>query len=132
MIRFARKAMNSLWIIRFGAALSTLYGFWFVFNLNEYTPWQIRTYNGIKCTLLGHLALWLVTLNIRGNTRFAIAALLLLSTFVLFFLWWNLHLAVAVAATSGVAWIVLQVFRGKRLGHRSILAPDGRGTHRSI
>jgi hypothetical protein len=107
------KRPHSKQIIRLFAAFSTLYGFWFVYHMDIYIPWQTRIIRGIELTLLGHFGLWLATLNTRGKIRLVIATILLPSIIGIFFLWWNLHLAVAIGALGYMSWVMFQIIKGK-------------------
>lgn len=109
--------LNDRRLLYLFAVFSTAFGFWFIFNMNVYLPWQIRLWNGVKLTLIGHLGIWLATLNVRGKPRFAIAGLLLFSIIPIFFLWWNLHLLAAIGATGYMGWVVLQTLKEKHFGY---------------
>jgi hypothetical protein len=103
-------------ILRFFAAVSTLYGFWIIYDMDRYLPWQVRFVRGIEITFVTHFGLWLATFEIRGWLRFVVAAALFLSIFGIFFLWWTLDLFAAIVALGCVSWLFFWVLKGKRFG----------------
>lgn len=111
------QRIDSRLLIRLFLAISTLYGFWVVFNMDEYLPWRVRFVRAVEMTALAHFGPWLATLGIRGRWRFLVAAILLPSVVAVSFLWWTFDLLAAIAGAGCMTWILLQVIRGKRLGN---------------
>lgn len=103
--------LDNKWLMRLFAALSTFYGFWFIFTMDEYLPWQVRFAKGVEITLIGHFALWLATFNIRGLIRYPIALILFASLAGLFFLWGTLPGLAAFAALGYAGWILFRLIK---------------------
>jgi hypothetical protein len=106
--------LNNKWLMRLFAALSTLYGFWFIFNMDLYLPVYIRFKKGVFWTVLGHFALWLATLEIRGRIRYLVATVLFLSLSGLFFLWDTFPTVFTFVALAYAGWILFQLVRGNQ------------------
>jgi len=104
------------WPVLFFSIFSTLFGLWFVFNMDIYLPWQARLTRAIELTLLGHSGLWLAVIGSKGKLRFLIGLSFLPSMAVVFFLWWNLHLSLAISALVYMSWILYRTFRGTHFG----------------
>jgi hypothetical protein len=92
-----------------------LYGFFLVYQMDLYLPWQVRLMRAVKVTFLGHLGLWLGTLEIRGWPRLLVAALMIPSIAGVFFLWWEIHFFLAVSVLFGMGWLLFRVTKGAGL-----------------
>ncbi len=98
-------------------AVSALYGFLLIYEMNSYMPWHHKFLKALEQTLLGHFGLWLATFQIRSRMRFLVAAIMIPSIAVVFLLWWNLHLSVAICALIGMVWLFVRLIWGTRLGN---------------
>lgn len=108
--RFYQRAMQLF------AAVSTFYGFWIIYDMDHYLPWQVRFAKGVEITLIAHFGLWLAAFKIRGRVRFLAVGPMLLSLAGVFLLWWTLDLSAAIVALGCVSWLFFLTLRGKRLG----------------
>jgi hypothetical protein len=106
------SVLNNKWLMRTFAAFSTLYGFWFIFSMDVYLPWQVRFAKGVEMTAMGHFALWLATFEIRGLIRYVVASILFISLFGLFFLWGTLPMLVALPVWGYGSWIFFRLVKG--------------------
>jgi hypothetical protein len=95
-------------LLRLFALISTVYGFWVAFNIDEYLPWRVRLIRGIELTVIAHVGLWLATFEWRGGLRFVVAALLLPSMLGILFLWWHVGIPVQI----WLGWRMFQLIRG--------------------
>lgn len=112
-MEISRRRILSRWLVRLFIGISTIFGFWLFYNMHLYMPWHFRSIKALEMTLLGHLGLWLATLEARGRLRFLVAAVMVPSMAVVFFLWWGMHLFVALGVMAGMIWLLLQVLRGQ-------------------
>lgn len=113
--RFPR-GLNLRLGIRLFAVASSVYGFWVVFNMDQYLPWQVRLIRGIEMTVIAHLGLGLATFKWRGKLRFVVAAALLPSMLGMLLLWW--HFCVPVQVWLG--WRLVQLIRGDSRADQSL------------
>lgn len=111
------STLNNKWLMRLFVAFSTFYGFWFIFNMDLYLPWQTRFAKGVQITFIGHFALWLATLNIRSRIRFLVAVVLFLSFAGLLFLWGTLPAVVTFCSLGYAGWIFFHLVRGDQDDH---------------
>lgn len=102
-------------LIRLFLVISTLYGFWVGFNLNEYQRWQARVVDGVFWTFVAHFGLWLATFEVRSRLRFLAAPAFLLSLIGVVVLWDHLNSFVAVTALGGATWLIFRFLKGKFL-----------------
>lgn len=109
--------LSGRWLAVLFSTFSALYGLWFVFNMDLYLPWQVRLTRATEMTILGHSGLWLAMIRTKTGFRFMLAACLLPSMLVIFFLWWNLNLALAIGALGYMSWIMRQTVGGRHLGN---------------
>lgn len=105
-----------LWI-RLFLIISTLYGFWVGFNLNEYQRWQARFLDGVFWTSVAHFGLWLATFEVRSRLRFLVAPAFLLSLVGVVVLWDHLNSLMAIAALGGASWLIFRFLKGKFLAN---------------
>jgi hypothetical protein len=103
-------------LLRSFAAISTVYGFWVAFNMDEYLPWRVRLVRGVELTAMAHAGLWLATLEWRGAFRFVVAVLSLLSMLGILFLWWHVGIPVQI----WLGWRTYQLIRGTTHGSQSV------------
>jgi hypothetical protein len=106
------------WPVFFFASVSTLYGMWFFFNEDTYLPWRVRCVRGVEMGILMHLGLWLSTIAVRSRLRFLLPVFLLPSAVAIFFLWWNIHLTLAIAVLIFLFWTVVQTLKKDHLAIR--------------
>jgi hypothetical protein len=104
-------------LARFLIAVSFLYGFRLIYDMNGYMPWLFKFMKALEQSFLAHFGLWLATLQVQSRLRFLIAAMMVPSMVIVFFMWWGQHLTFAIAAGVGMSWLLFRVLQGKRLGY---------------
>lgn len=108
--------VNERHLLQFFAAISTAYGFWTVFQMDEYLPWQVRFFRAIELTFIAHFGLWLATFEWRGKVRFLVPPFLLLSVVGVLILWW--HYSIPLLGWLG--WRMFQLIKGPSLETQSL------------
>ncbi len=87
-----------------------------MFNMDEYLPARVRFLRGVESTLLGHVGPWLALFEPNGRWRFLVTNLIVPSMVGLFFLWWNVHVVIAIGMALCLTWLLLRTFKGVGFG----------------
>jgi len=88
--------------------ISFCYGFWVVFQMDEYLPWRVRLIRGIELSVVAHLGLVLASSEWRSWIRWIIAILILPSMVGMAVLWWYFSIPVLVWQV----WRIVRLIQG--------------------
>lgn len=91
---------------------STVYGLWFVYDMDPYLPWRVRFRKGVFWTTVAHLGLWISMFQIRGWLRFLAIPVFLLSIVGIFVLWWHFSLFAGIIALGCTIWLFFHFLKG--------------------
>ncbi len=103
-------------LLLFFMAISALYGFWLIYDMDHYLPWKVRFLRGVELTFIGHFALGLAAFDWRSRWRFLVAAMLFPTLIGVAILWWHIHLIAAFAVLAWLARHMVQIMRGAPRG----------------
>ncbi len=99
-------------VVRFLIIISTIYGFWNLNDVYSYKPFPRGALKALEMSLLGHLGLWLSTIQAKGVYRFFIAILLIPSALGVYLFMWHQNDATLFFGLVGLAWLLKKVLRG--------------------
>jgi hypothetical protein len=112
--------LHSRWLIRLFAGVSTLYGFWIIYDMDHYLPWQVRFFRAVELTLLGHCGLWLATYDWKRWARVLVSIVFFPSLLGIAILWWHVHLAASAVVLAWMGWRWFELLKGPPHGVESV------------